>query len=74
MEAPRARAARGAPFAPIGKLATAAPAKRPGKRAAGVGGLTPAEQALDIGKLEFNVGRSAVIALAGMGRQLHFAQ
>src|SRR5262249_60612622 len=36
--------------------------------------LPPAEQPLDVGELELHVGRPAVIALAGIGGRLHFAQ
>ena len=36
--------------------------------------LPPAEQALDVGELQFDVGRAAVVALAGMGRRFHLAQ
>ena len=36
--------------------------------------LTPAEQLLDVGQLEFHVGRPAVVALARMGRRLHLPQ
>src|SRR5262245_32902986 len=36
--------------------------------------LPPAEQALDIGQFEFDVSRSAVVALAGIGNRLHLAQ
>ena len=36
--------------------------------------LPPPEQPLDVGQLQFDVGRAAVVALAGAGRRLHFAQ
>src|SRR6476469_2369936 len=36
--------------------------------------LAPTEQPLDVGELQFHVGRAAVIALAGIGRPLHLAQ
>src|SRR5215469_6959152 len=38
------------------------------------GGLLAAEQALDVGELELDVGRPAMIALAGIGCRLHLAQ
>src|SRR5271166_5013541 len=34
----------------------------------------PPEQPLDVGKLELDIGRAAVVALAGAGRRLHGAQ
>ena len=34
----------------------------------------PSEQPLDVGELELDVGRPAVVALAGIGRRLHLAQ
>ncbi len=34
----------------------------------------PPEQPLDIGELQLDIGRAAVVALAGMGRGLHLAQ
>ncbi len=34
----------------------------------------PPEQALDVGELELDIGRAAVVALAGAGRLLHLAQ
>src|SRR5208282_3441108 len=34
----------------------------------------PTEQPLDIGELELDIGRAAVVALAGAGRRLHRAQ
>jgi len=33
-----------------------------------------AEEALDVGELELDVGGAAVVALAGVGRRLHLAQ
>lgn len=35
---------------------------------------TPAEKPLDVGELEFDIGRPAVIALPGAGRRLHLAK
>ena len=36
--------------------------------------LPSPEQPLDVGELQFDIGRAAVVALAGAGRRLHFAQ
>src|SRR3990167_1236280 len=38
------------------------------------GASAPAEQSLDIGELQLDIGRSAVIALAGIGRRLDLTQ
>src|SRR5437762_14094474 len=37
-------------------------------------GSTAAEQPLDVAELELDVGRAAVVALAGIRRRLHLAQ
>jgi hypothetical protein len=36
--------------------------------------LLPPEQPLDIRQFQFDVGRAAVIALAGVGRRFHLAE
>jgi hypothetical protein len=36
--------------------------------------LSPPKQTLDVGEFQFDIGRAAVVALAGIGRDFHLAQ
>ncbi len=55
----------------VAEAAAAAPALLDGGGASR--SSAPAEQPLDVAELELHVGRPAVVALAGIGRRLHFA-